>query len=124
MRKLNLKTSFLLLILLALASWGTAKSIHVMDGSPIVIKESHVQGTPKGSAIHASIYGHTLTVAFSQSLGQVAVQVISAMGDNVEYVSVLTPSGMQLYIPLTGSFIVTFTLPNGDEYFGEFEILE
>ena len=28
------------------------------------------------------------------------------------------------YIPNTGSYVVTFTLPNGDQYYGEFEVTD
>ena len=42
----------------------------------------------------------------------------------MHYTSVLTPNGMQFYILNVGNYIVTFTLPNGDEYYGEFTVTE
>ena len=34
------------------------------------------------------------------------------------------PNGVMFYIPNTGSYVVTFTLPNGDQYYGEFEVTD
>ena len=89
---------------------------------PIQIKASHVQGVPKGFTIQASINGHTLTVAFSQNIGQVEVEITTVTGSTVDCLSILTPNGLQSYIPNTGDYIVTFTLSNGDEYYGEFTV--
>jgi hypothetical protein len=35
-----------------------------------------------------------------------------------------TPNGYQYYIPNTGDYIVTFTLENGDVYYGEFTVTD
>jgi len=90
----------------------------------ITIKEATVQEAPRGSSIHASIDGHYLTVAFTENLGQVAVEITTATGGYVQTSSCLTPNGLQFYIPLAGDYIVTFTLPNGDEYYGEFTVTD
>ena len=75
MRHVKTKQFFLLLVLLLPAAWCGAKSTLFFDGfSPIVIKESILQGAPKGSTIQASINGHMLTVAFTENLGEVAVE--------------------------------------------------
>jgi len=124
-KHINLKHVALLLGLLMPAVWSGAHNISSMDGySHIMIKEGNVQGAPKGSSIQASIYGHTLTVSFTENLGQVAVEITTATGSYVQADSVITPNGLQFYIPLTGDYIVTFTLPNGDEYYGEFTITD
>ncbi len=91
---------------------------------PIVIKEAQVQGIPKGSTITASINGHTLMVSFSQNIGQVAVEITTATGATVDCLSTMTPTGVQCYIPDAGDYIVTFTLSNGDEYYGEFTVTD
>ena len=90
----------------------------------ITIKEAKVQSAPKGSTIHASIIGHTLTVSFTENLGQVLVEVTTATGAPVDCISTQTPNGVNVYIPLAGDYIVTFTLPNGDEYYGEFTVTD
>lgn len=82
-----------------------------------------VQNTPRGSSIHASISGHMLTVVFSENIGQVAVEVTTLSGAVVQCISTRTPDGLQMYVPNAGDYIITFTLANGDEYYGEFEIL-
>ena len=75
MRHKTIKKFALILSLLLLTVWGGANDIRMMDGfSPIHVKEGNVQGTPKGSTIQASINGHMLTVAFTENLGEVAVE--------------------------------------------------
>ena len=104
-------------------TWCVAGSYYYEDGySHIDIKESTVQGTPKGSTILASINGHTLTVTFTENLGDVLVEVTTASGGTVDYGQVWTPDSFIAYIYSTGSYVVTITLENGDEYYGEFEV--
>lgn len=92
--------------------------------SHINVKEAHVQGAPRGSSIQASISGHYLTVTFTENLGQVAIEVTTSSGALVDGTMTLTPTGVQIHIPNTGDYIVTFTLSNGDEYYGEFTVTE
>ena len=93
------------------------------DGfSHISIKVTHTQGNPKTSSIQATIDGHWLSVVFLENLGQVTVEVSSTTVGEVETQSTPTPNGVNIYIPATGSYIVTFTLANGDIYYGEFEV--
>ena len=121
MRHTKFKQFVLLLGLLLPAVWCGANDIQ--DGfSHITIQEAKVQSTPKGSTIQAFINGHTLTVVFTENLGEVAVDITSVTGGYVQADSCLTPNGLMFYIPDAGDYIVTFTLPNGDEYYGEFTI--
>ncbi len=53
-----------------------------------------------------------------------SIDVSYASGNEVETTSIYTPSGVIIYIPYSGSYVVTFTLSNGDEYYGEFEVTE
>ena len=92
--------------------------------SHVPIKEGCVQGVPKGSSIQATIDGHYLSVVFLDNLGQVTVEISSAIFGESPSQSTPTPNGVSIYIPYTGSYIVTFTLPNGDEYYGEFEVTD
>ena len=116
----------LLLAMLLPTAWSsTANGTNKADGvSHITIKEAKVQGVPKGSSIQASISGHCLTVSFTENLGQVTIEVSTASGTSVHFTSIPTPNGVQCYIPNTGDYIVTFTLTNGDEYYGEFTVTE
>ena len=69
------------------------------EGIPLIIKEKRTTDNPdKGACINSSISGHTLTVAFTENLGQVVVEVETISGGNVQCLSMLTPSGMQFYI--------------------------
>ena len=83
-----------------------------------------VYGSPRTPSIQASIDGHYLSVVFLDDLGQVSVQVSYAAGGEVEATAVYTPNGVIFYIPNTGSYVVTFTLSNGDVYYGEFEVTD
>ena len=97
----------------------------MQDGySHIQIKESQVQSEPKGSSIQASIDGHWLSVVFLKNLGQVYIEILHDGGGEAQSQSTPTPNGVDFYIPFAGSYIITFTLPNGDVYYGEFEITD
>ena len=98
------------------------QSINNEQSEPILIKTNQGQGDPNDSSIQASINGHTLTVIFTENLGQVTVEVSRTSGGETQVESTPTPNGVLFYIYDTGSYIVTFTLPNGDEYYGEFEV--
>ena len=125
MQYTKLKQFMLLLCLLLPIAWCFANGTNTADGlGHIIIKEAKVQSAPRGSSIEASIDGHMLTVVFTENLGQVAVEVTTATGSPVDATSTITPNGIQFYIPLAGDYIVTFTLPNGDEYYGEFTVTD
>lgn len=94
------------------------------DGDiPMIVKKGS-NGADRSSSISASINGHSLTVVFTENLGQVAIEVSFTGGGEIETTSLYTPSGVIIYIPYSGSYIVTFTLPDGDEYYGEFEVTD
>ena len=95
------------------------------DGySHIELQESKVQHPPKTSSINASINGHTLTVTFLENLGDVQIEITTATGGTVDYGHIWTPDSYIAYITNTGDYIVTITLGNGDEYYGEFEVTD
>ena len=127
MRKTFIKIKRITLVLGIVFSTAicVASENKTMDGyGSILVKEAHVESSPKGSSIHASINGHTLVVAFTENLGQVAIEVTTASGAYVECLSTPTPNGVQIYIPQAGDYVITFTLPNGDEYYGEFTVTD
>ena len=96
-----------------------------MDGySAIQIKETSESGAPRANSILASINGHTLTVTFTENLGNVQIDITTASGGAVSYGHVWTPDSYIAYITNTGSYVVTITLENGDEYYGEFEVTD
>ena len=95
------------------------------DGTSIVIIQNTCYGgSEKSSSIQASIDGHTLTVVFTENLGQVAIDVTTATGTIVQTYWMNTPDGLQSYMANTGDYIITFTLTNGDEYYGEFTVTD
>lgn len=93
------------------------------DGTPIEVIESTVlSGMDKSNAIIPTLNGHMLFIMFNENLGQVAVEIMTVSGASVQCLSSPTPNGLQVYIPYAGNYIVTFTLPNGDVYSGEFTV--
>ena len=113
--------------LLLIASFSQANNSMVTknDEIPIeVIEKTCHGGSERGNSIIPTLNGHVLTVVFSENLGQVAVEVTTVSGAPVDATSTITPNGIQFYIPLAGDYIVTFTLPNGDEYYGEFTVTD
>ena len=125
MQKLSLKQFILFISVILPALWHGAYGADKMDGISIIfIKETNVQSVPKSSSIQASIDGHTLTVVFTENLGQVTVDVTTVSGNPVTCMSTYTPNGVILYVTDTGDYIVTFKLSNGDEYYGEFTVTD
>ena len=120
----NLKQLILLIGLLLPTVWSNANGCGIADGfSGIPIMESKTHGEPKGSTIQASIDGHWLTVTFTQDIGTLTMELDKVSGPMIfSYPTVVTPDSYQFYLPLTGDYIITFTLANGDEYYGEFTV--
>ena len=103
--------------------YGT-ESVYSDGYSHIIIQQAQVQGIPKGDAIEATINGHVLSVVFTENLGQVSIELSSVIEGEVDYAIINTPNGINFIITYTGSYIVTFTLENGDTYYGEFEVTD
>ncbi len=93
------KHFLLLLSILFSTIWCDASVIESNDGySHIIIKETTVQGAPRGSSIEASINGHVLIVAFTENLGQVNIEVSAVSGGETQVESTPTPNGVLFYI--------------------------
>ena len=125
MRKSSLKTFVIALCAILLATRVIASGSYLSDGNnQVAIKASSVQGVPRTNSILAYIDGHSLTVTFTENLGTVQIEITTASGGPVTFTDVWTPDSYIAYIPSTGSYVVTITLPNGDEYYGEFEVTD
>ena len=127
----KVKTMFLMLCLTLSGAFchasGLARTENEKgkDGTPIsVIEKASHSGSEKGNSILATINSHMLMVVFTENLGQVAVEVSTTLGDSVNFTTTPTPNGLQIYIPNAGNYIITFTLPDGDEYYGEFMVTD
>lgn len=97
----------------------------VQDHENIIVRAGNYSGgADKSASIAASIEGHFLTIVFLENLGHVEVEITTAAGVHVDADQTDTPSGRQYYISATGDYVVTFTLPNGDEYYGEFTVTD
>lgn len=126
MKKLiKFKRLILLLVLALPAAWCGATINHSIDGySAIQIKEMYVSSAPKGTAIQASIDGHYLTVTFTQDIGAVTMELDKVEGPVIFSFQTTTPESYEFQLNQTGDYIITFTLSNGDEYYGEFTITD
>ena len=113
------------LLYLALFSQANNTTVTTKDGTPIeVIEKTCHGGLEKNNSIIAMIDGHYLTVVFTENLGQVAMEIASTTGGVLQTYWANTPEGLQTYLPITGDYVITFTLPNGDEYYGEFTVTD
>lgn len=121
----NLKHVALLLGLLMPAVWCGAHGTISVDGySQIFIQAGNVQGIPKGNTIQASIDGHYLMVTFTQDIGAVTMELDKVSGPVIFSFQAVTPDSFGFYLNQTGDYILTFTLANGDEYYGEFTVTD
>lgn len=121
----KLKLPFLLLMLSLTAIFGQAKNNSTFQNEKVpitIIAGAQHSGDDKSSSISASINGHSLYVSFTQNIGNVTVEITNVFGVVLDIESTDTPSGYMYYIPLAGHYTVTFTLENGDEYYGNFEV--
>ena len=74
-------------------------------GIPLEVKEKVIHGSSdKSGSIVPTLDGHVLTVVFNENLGQVSIEVSTISGASVQFLSVLTPNGLQVYIPNTREF--------------------
>lgn len=124
MQHKNKRFILLLGFLLSAACCGAFGNNSFDGHGSITILELNVQGIPKGDAIVASIDGHALSVVFLENLGQVSIRITTSNGIEVDASRYYTPNGVNFYISDIGSYIITFSLPNGDEYYGEFEVTD
>ena len=125
MIKLKQMILMLCLILSGAMCYGDMKTAKDGHHVPIKLMESTgASSSDKSNTITPFINGHILVVTFSDNLGQVSVEVATSAGASVQCLSVLTPNGLQIYIPNAGTYIVTFTLSNGDVYAGEFTVTD
>lgn len=114
------KRIFLITCMLGMMGLSYANNYVAEDNLTVLASKNG--GDDKGSSITADINGNTLTVAFSQNLGEVTVEISTASGATIFCLSVQTPTGYQYFIPASGGYVVTFTLQNGNEYYAEFVI--
>ena len=123
MRK-SLKKAFIIFGILLPSFFCVANNSTQKENHPVVIKASASVSSPKTSSIQATINGHYLTVVFLENLGTVYIEVTDTNGGTVAMTDLYTPNGYIANIYNTGSYIVTFTLTNGDEYYGEFDVTD
>ena len=122
MQKFKKSKQILFLMGLMFASVCMANNLGIADGNGIIIKKSGTQNTPRDISIQASINGHSLDFFINENIGQVTIEVSSSTGSTVYYSTTSTPDSEHIYISDTGNYILTLTLSNGDEYYGEFTV--
>lgn len=106
-------------------AYGAARTGDEKGEGPILTKlKAQHGGTDKSGSIVSYIDGHTLTVIFTENIGLVEMEITTDTGVHVQTYWANTPDGQQAYIPQTGDYVITFTLSNGDEYYGEFTVTD
>ena len=117
-----LKKIIFIICVLAIACSGLTKNFVLAD--ELIVLASSTCGNDKSSSISAQINGHTLSVAFTENLGTVSIEIKDEGGATLDITGMGTPSGYVFYIPLAGRYTVFFKLSNGDEYYGDFEVTD
>ena len=113
--------------MLGVISLGNANNTVTVTEDKLTVRantDNSNEKTNVAESIFADISGHKLTVAFSQNLGEVSIDISTASGATIFCLSVQTPTGYQYFVQNAGNYVITFTLPNGDKYYGEFEVTD
>ena len=113
--------------MLGVISLGNANNTVTVTEDKLTVRantDNSNEKTNVAESIFADISGHKLTVALSQNLGEVSIDISTASGATIFCLSVQTPTGYQYFVQNAGSYVITFTLPNGDKYYGEFEVTD
>ncbi|MDD7276821.1 MAG: hypothetical protein PUH39_04030 [Bacteroidales bacterium] len=121
------KRIILIVFMLGVISLGNANNTVTVTEDKLTVRantDNSNEKTNVAESIFADISGHKLTVAFSQNLGEVSIDISTASGATISCLSVQTPTGYQYFVQNAGSYVITFTLPNGDKYYGEFEVTD
>ena len=117
-----MKKLFFVICLLGALGWGTANNIISNDN--ITIRANSTNGNDRSSSISAYIDGHNLTVAFLNEVGHVLVKTEDESGTILDLYYTETPAGYLYYIPDAGHYLLTIIFGNGDESYGEFDVVE
>ena len=121
------KRIILIVFMLGVISLGNANNTVTVTEDKLTVRantDNSNEKTNVAESIFADISGHKLTVAFSQNLGEVSIDISTTSGATISCLSVQTPTGYQYFVQNAGSYVITFTLPNGDKYYGEFEVTD
>ena len=123
----KIKCFVMLLGIILPAAYGLAHSELTTEkdgGNPVIINKGFTNGQDRSDSISASIDGHCLTVVFLSNLGQVSIKILNEYGVTIDCMTTPTPNGYLCYITSAGHYTVVFTLPDGDEYYGEFDVTD
>lgn len=111
------------LLLMVAVNQASGSLIYQTDQVPItMIAGAQLGGSDKSGSMSAYISGHTLTVAFTENLGDVVIEIQDESGSTLDLLLLGTPTGYQCYIPLAGHYTLIIKLDDDDEYFGEFVV--
>ena len=113
--------------MLGVISLGNANNTVTVTEDKLTVRantDNSNEKTNVAESIFADLSGHKLTVAFSKNLVEVSIDISTASGATIFCLSVQTPTGYQYFVQNAGSYVITFTLPNGDKYYGEFEVTD
>lgn len=95
------------------------------EGIPLELREyGNHNGTDRTPSIQATIEGHYFSIYFNQCIGEVHFELAFASGTIIDSEMLNTPNSVLLYLYSANDYEITITLPNGDEYYGEFTITD
>lgn len=98
MTKLKLTTLLFMLSFLIVSSHAANISIIQTENVPVVMTaETQHSGDDKSGSMLANINGHTLTIAFTENLGEVSIEVQNGDGVPVDLSIMDTPTGCKVW---------------------------
>ena len=121
------KTIIVLFGLVLSTLFGSANCLQkcIEDNTPISITKTAGQsGVDRSSSISASINGHNLIINFLDDIGHVLIKTEDESGTMLDLYYTETPAGYLYYIPDTGHYSLIIIFPDGDEYYGEFDVVD
>ena len=103
-----------------------AKSKHSNDGVDVSYVHSNIQDASdfRSQSIVADITGHTLTIEFKEDVVKAHVIVRNNYGAIVAQETVIsTPDVITFTINDAGHYRMEIILVNGDQYYGDFQVM-
>ena len=114
----------LVLVICLLIALSTSIANNLISNDSITIRANSTNGNDRSSSISASINGHNLIINFLDDIGHVLIKTEDESGTMLDLYYTETPAGYLYYIADAGHYSLIIIFPDGDEYYGEFDVVD